>query len=405
MLISGVTSGNVHRRELRFICGVKPYRKGDSALDDRGSALLERLSNSFGPSGFEQETTRLLRDHVRPYVDELSSDHLGSLMFTKRGRSDRPVVFIPAHIDEVGFIVTSVNEKGYLTFNPLGDWFHQVLLGQRVKVRTSKGLVTGVIASKPPHLLSAEERTKVVSQDRMFIDVGASNPEEAKAMGIKVGAPVVPDSHYSTITKKVFREGRRRGSDTVAIGKALDNRSGVFVAAEVMRVLKERRIDHPNTVVGAATTQEEVGLRGARTTSHIVNPDVCLTVDCDLAGDVPGIDPKDAPTKMGLGPSITVYDTSMIPNKGLLELVTKVADRARIPYQLSFTGAEGGETDAAVVHMANAGCPTVVIGVTIRHVHSHAGMMSMRDVENTVKLMVEVIKKLDRKTVEGFSAI
>ncbi|HIJ16450.1 MAG TPA: M42 family metallopeptidase, partial [Thermoplasmata archaeon] len=175
--------------------------------------------------------------------------------------------------------------------------------------------------------------------------------------------------------------------------------------AEVVRILKEQRIDHPNTVVGAATTQEEVGLRGARTTAYMVKPDVCLTVDCDLAGDVPGIDAKDAPTKMGLGPSITVYDPSMIPNQGLLKLVLKVADRASIPYQLSQTGGDGGATDAGIVHMSNAGCPTVVIGVTVRHIHAHAGMMSLKDVENTIRLLVEVTRKLDQRTVESFSAI
>lgn len=374
-------------------------------MNERSSAFLEGLCNCFGPSGFEKEPARMVRDYVSEYSDEMSTDNLGSLLFTKRGRSAKPIVFIPAHIDEIGFIVTSVNELGYLTFNPLGDWFHQVLLGQRVKVRTSKGVVSGVIAAKPPHLLPAEERKKVVSLDKMFIDVGASNLDEAKAMGIRVGDPVVPDSSYSTIRKKIFSEGRKRGSDVVAIGKAFDNRSGVFITAEVVRILREAKVDHPNTVVGAATTLEEVGLRGARTTAYIVKPDVCLTVDCDLAGDVPGIDAKDAPTKMGLGPSITVYDPSMIPNQGLLELVLRVADRAGIPYQLSHTGGDGGETDAGIVHMSNSGCPTIVIGVSVRHIHAHAGMMSLKDVENTTRLLVEVIKKLDRKTVESFSAI
>jgi endoglucanase len=374
-------------------------------MNEKSSAFLRELCDSFGPSGFEKESTRMFRDYVGKYSDEMSTDNLGTLIFTKKGRSDKPVVLIPAHIDEVGFLVTSVNEQGYLTFNTLGDWFHQVLLGQRVLIRTSKGLVSGVIAAKPPHILPAEERIKVVSQDKMFIDVGASNADEAKALGVKVGDPVVPDSSYSTITKKVFSDGKKRGSDVIAIGKAFDNRSGAFVAAEVVRILREERIDHPNTVVGAATTQEEIGLRGARTTSYIVKPDVCLTVDCDLAGDVPGIDVKDAPTKMGLGPSITVYDPSMIPNPGLLKLVQRVADRAGIPYQLSYTGGDGGETDAGVVHMANAGCPTIVIGVSVRHIHAHAGMMSLKDVENTIKLLVEVIKALDQRTVKGFSDI
>jgi len=172
-----------------------------------------------------------------------------------------------------------------------------------------------------------------------------------------------------------------------------------------VRILKEDKIAHPNTVVGAATTQEEVGLRGARTTAYIVKPDVCLTLDVDIAGDVPGIEPKDAPTKMGLGPSITVYDSSMIPNEGLLEFVVGIAERAKIPYQLSQCGGEGGGTDAGIIHISNAGCPSILIGVPTRHMHSHAGMMSLTDTENTIKLLVEVIKKLDRKMAESFTAI
>ncbi|HIH01577.1 TPA: M42 family metallopeptidase [Thermoplasmata archaeon] len=374
-------------------------------MNDTRYALLERLSNSFGPSGFEKESARILKDYVSQYSDEVFSDNLGSLMFKKKGVSEKPVVFIPAHIDEIGFIVTSVNEQGYLAFSPLGDWFHQVLLGQRVKVRTSKGTVQGVIAAKPPHLLSPEARDKPVSLDMMFIDVGASNKDETKALGIGIGDPVVPESSYSVIRKKTFVDGKKRGTDQVAIGKAFDNRSGVFVAAEVIRTLKEEAIDHPNTVIGAATTQEEVGLRGARTTSYLVKPDVCLTIDCDIAGDVPGIDAKDAPTKMGLGPSITFYDPSMIPNEGLLKLVLEVADKKGIPYQLSHTPGEGGETDAGIVHMANAGCPTIVIGVSVRHIHAHAGMMSLSDVDNAVRLLVEVVKRLDQKTVKSLSAI
>lgn len=347
----------------------------------------------------------ILRDYLRSYSDEIFQDKMGSLLFSKKGGSRKPVVFLPAHIDEIGFIISSINRLGYLTFNPLGDWFDQALLGQRVKVRTSEGLVNGIIAAKPPHLLSADERKKMVSQDKMFIDIGASNEDEARAMGIRVGSPVVPDSSYSTIEKKVFSDGKRSGKDTIAIGKAFDNRSSVFIVAEVIRALKEAKIRHPNTVVGGATTQEEVGLRGARTSAHVVNPDVCLTIDVDLSGDVPGIDPKDALAKMGSGPSITTWDSTMIPNQALMELVIDVAEGAKIPYQLSQTREDGGGTDAGIVHISNAGCPTLVIGVPTRHIHAHAGMMSLRDVDNTVRLLVEVIKRLDQKTVKRFTSI
>jgi putative aminopeptidase FrvX len=379
-------------------------RRGVIVLfDDKSLAFLEELCNSFGPAGFEKEPARIVKDYVSKYSDEMSTDRLGSLLFTKKGKSKAPVVLLPGHIDEVGFMVSSVNKLGYLTFNPLGGWFDQVLLGQRVMVKTAKGLLPGIIAAKPPHLLPSEERSKVVKKEKMFIDIGASNEEEAKEMGVRIGNPIMPDSSFSTLKKKVFRDGKRKGSDVIAIGKAFDDRIGTFIAAEVVRTLREKKIDHPNTVVGAATTQEEVGLRGARTTAYVVKPDVCLTLEVDIAGDVPGIEANEAPTKMGLGPSITTYDSSMIPNQELLEFVLQTAERAKIPYQLSQI-ARGG-TDAGIIHISNAGCPSLVIGVPTRHIHAHAGMLSLSDAENAVKLLVEVMKKLDTKRANSFTAL
>jgi putative aminopeptidase FrvX len=372
-------------------------------LDDKSLAFLEKLCNSFGPAGFEKEPARIVKDYVSRYSDDVYTDRLGSVLFAKKGKSEKPVVLLPGHIDEVGFIVSSINKLGYLTFNPLGGWFDQVLLGQRVTIRTAKGDISGIIAAKPPHLLPSEERSKVVSKEKMFIDIGASNEEEAKEMGVRIGNPVMPDSSFSTLKKKVFRDGKRKGSDVIAIGKAFDDRIGTFIAAEVVRTLKEKRIAHPNTVVGAATTQEEVGLRGARTTAYVVKPDVCLTLEVDIAGDVPGIEANEAPARMGLGPSITTYDSSMIPNQELLEFVLETADKAKIPNQLSQI-ARGG-TDAGIIHISNAGCPSLVIGVPTRHIHAHAGMLSLSDTENTIKLLVEVVRKLDKKKVDSFTAI
>ena len=372
-------------------------------FDNKSLAFLEELCNSFGPTGFEREPARIVKEYVEKYSDEISTDRLGSLLFTKKGKSKEPVVLLPGHIDEVGFMVSSINKLGYLTFNPLGGWFDQVLLGQRVKVRTSKGTILGIIAAKPPHLLPSDERSKVVKKEKMFVDIGASNEEEAKEMGVRIGNPIMPDSSFSMLKKKVFRDGKRKGTDVIAIGKAFDDRIGTFIAAEVIRTLKEKKIEHPNTVVGAATTQEEVGLRGARTTAYVVKPDVCLTLEVDIAGDVPGIEESEAPTKMGLGPSITTYDSSMIPNQELLEFVLQTADRAKVPYQLSQI-ARGG-TDAGIIHISNAGCPSLVIGVPTRHIHSHAGLLSLSDAENAVKLLVEVMKKLDAKKAGSFTAI
>lgn len=371
-------------------------------LDQQALKYLEDLTNSFGPSGFEREPAKITRQYVSRFSDSVSSDRLGSVLFKKKGSADNPVVLLPGHIDEVGFIVSSINKLGYLTFNPLGSWFDQVLLGQRVLVRSSKGLLPGIIAAKPPHLLPADERAKVVTKEKMFIDVGASNEDEAKEMGIRVGNPVMPDSKFSTIQKRIYKDGKRKGTDTLAIGKAFDDRIGTFVVAEVVRTLAEKKLKHPNTVVGAATTMEEVGLRGARTTAYVVKPDVCITLEIDIAGDVPGIEAHEASAKMGYGPSITTYDSSMIPNQELVEFVIGVAEKGKIPYQLSQVK---GSTDAGVIHIANAGCPSIVLGVPTRHIHAHAGMLSLTDTENCIKLIVELLKKLDKKTADAFTSI
>jgi len=371
-------------------------------MDQHALKFMEELTNSFGPSGFERDPSKVLKDYVARFSDKVYSDKLGTLIFEKKGSADRPAILIPGHIDEVGFIVSSINKLGFLSFNPLGGWSDQVLLGQRVVLRTEKGDIAGVIASKPPHLMPPEERTKVVVMKKMFIDIGASNEDEAKAMGVRVGNPVAPESRFVTVRKKVFFNGKRKGEDVVAIGKAFDNRIGTWIAAEVVRMLAEKKINHPNRVIGAATTLEEEGLRGARTTAYVTKPDACIAVDTDIAGDVPGIEENEASAKMGFGPSITTYDSSMIPNQGLLKLVIDVAERRKIPYQLSQVVAD---TDAGVIHMANAGCPSITLGVPARHVHSHAGFFSMADAENCVRLVVEVVKELDKKTVEGFTRI
>lgn len=377
-------------------------------MESKALEFLKRLSESFGPSGFERDVVRAVKDYVSPFVDGLASDKLGSLHFRKRGSSDKPLVILAGHVDEVGFVVSGINEKGYLTFNALGGWFDQVLLGQKVRIRTSRGgFVTGVIAAKPPHVLPPEERSKVVTKDKMFIDVGCSNEREAKELGIRIGDPVAPDSPFFTIEKSVFRkldgEEKNLGKTTLAFGKGFDDRVGAFVACEAIRRLRDERIDHPNTVVGIATVQEEVGLRGARTSAHMAQPDVCLTLEVDIAGDVPGIEPSDAPTKMGLGPSIITFDSSMIPNQPLKELVVHAAEEAKIPYQLSQT--RGGGTDAGAIHMANAGCPSIVVSIPTRHIHSHVGILSLEDVDNCIALVVEVLKRLDRSAVDSFTVV
>ena len=361
-------------------------------FDKKSLDLMTEIMEASGPTGFEREVNGIAKAYMEPYSDEVVVDKLGTVTFVARGGSERPRVLLAGHTDEVGFIVSTITKEGYLTFNPLGGWWDQVLLSQRVTIRTNKGLIPGVIAAKPPHILPQDERNKVVTKKQMFIDVGASSKEEVEEMGVKMGDPVVPWSPFS-----IIREGK------VAMGKAFDDRIGAFIFMEAIRRIKEGKIDHPNTIYGAATVQEEVGLRGATTISHVVDPDVAIVLEVDIAGDVPGIKPQEAPTKMGEGPSLLTYDRSMIPNQPLKEFVIKVAKEAEIPLQLSQVS--GGSTDAGRIHVSRAGCPSVVISVPTRHIHSHVGLLSLEDVENAILLVIELLKRLDAGTVEGFTAL
>ena len=382
---------------------LEPLKRGSVNMDQKSMKFLEQLCNSPGPSGFEKVPIQMMREYVTPFSDKVYRDRMGNLFFEKTGKRDGPVVLVPGHVDEIGFLVTSVNPTGYLTFNQLGGWFDQVLLGQRVQVMGREGMVRGVIACKPPHIMDAEERKKVVTKDKMFIDVGAANKEEVKAMGIRVGDAAVPDSNFYSRTKKAFKEGKENGERTLIFGKAFDNRVSAFLAAELVRLLKQDKVAHPNKVIGAATVQEEIGARGAKTAAVHTNPDVAIVLDVDIAGDVPGIEPHQAPSRMGQGVSITVFDASMIPNQPLKELVIDLCEKREIPYQLATMA--GGGTDAAQIHVSSIGVPSIVIGVPTRHIHSHVGIIDIADMESTLRLALELTKVLDRRTVDSLTSL
>jgi len=355
--------------------------------------LLKQLSESFGPAGFEREASLKVKDYVSHFSDSIATDKLGSVIFSKKGTSERPRVMLAGHVDEVGFIINSIEkDTGFLGFVPLGGWFDQVLLAQRVIVRSGKGDFFGVIASKPPHLLKPEEQTQVVKKEDMFIDVGASDPSDVEKMGIRMGDPVVPFSPFA-----IVNDGR------VALGKAFDDRVGAVIAAETVRRLAEAGSKHPNNLFGVATVQEEVGLRGAMTSAYVVEPDAAIVLEVDIAGDVPGIKPREAPTRLGKGPAILTYDATMIPNQAFKELAIQVAESEKIPYQLS--GVAKGGTDAGRIHLHKTGCPSIVISVPTRHIHSHAGMLSLSDLSDAIELTMKIVGRLDKKTVDSFTAL
>jgi endoglucanase len=353
-------------------------------LDER-LQMLKDLTDANGIPGNEREAREVMSKYITPFADEVTTDKLGSLIAKKTGQADGPKIMVAGHLDEIGFMVTSIDEKGFLRFQTVGGWWEQVMLAQRVTIMTKKGNVPGVIGSKPPHILPPEVRKKPVDKKDMFIDIGATSKEEALEFGVRPGDSVVPVCDF-TVMK----------NEKLLMAKAWDNRIGCAIAIDVLRELQG--VDHPNIVYGVGTVQEEVGLRGARTSAHLIQPDIGFGVDVGIAGDTPGVTEKEALAKMGDGPQIILYDASMISHKGLRDFVTDTADEHNIPYQ--FDSMAGGGTDSGAIHLTANGVPALSITVATRYIHTHAAMLHRDDYENTVKLIVEVIKKLDKETVE-----
>ncbi|VEF47366.1 M42 family deblocking aminopeptidase [Bacillus freudenreichii] len=350
---------------------------------DETLTMLKELTDAKGVAGNEQEPRRVMKKYIEPYAEEIETDGLGSLIAKKTGDANGPKIMIAGHLDEVGFMITQIDDKGFLRFQTVGGWWNQVMLAQRVTIVTAKGDITGVIGSKPPHILSPEARKKPVEIKDMFIDIGASSKEEAQEWGVRPGDMVVPYFEFTVMN-----------NDKMLLAKAWDNRIGCAIAIDVLKNLKGE--NHPNTVFGVGTVQEEVGLRGAKTAANKIMPDIAIAVDVGIAGDTPGISEKESQSKMGDGPQIMLYDASMVSHKGLRDFVTGIADELEIPYQ--FDAMPGGGTDAGSTHLAGEGAPSLAITIATRYIHTHAALLHRDDYENAVKLITEVVKRLDKGT-------
>ncbi|KAB7705945.1 M20/M25/M40 family metallo-hydrolase [Bacillus aerolatus] len=351
---------------------------------DETLTMLKDLTDAKGIAGNEREARSVMKRYIEPFADEVTTDNLGSLIAKKTGHENGPKIMVAGHLDEVGFMITQIDDKGFLRFQTVGGWWNQVMLAQRVTIVTRKGDLTGVIGSKPPHILSPEARKKPVDIKDMFIDIGASSKDEAQEWGVRPGDMVVPYFEFTVMN-----------NEKMLLAKAWDNRIGCAIAIDVMKYVKDKQ--HNNTVYGVGTVQEEVGLRGAKTSAQKIQPDIAFGVDVGIAGDTPGVSDKEAMSKMGDGPQIILYDASMVSHKGLRDFVTDVADELNIPYQ--FDAMAGGGTDSGAIHVTSGGVPSLSITIATRYIHSHAAMLHRDDYENAVKLIGEVVLRLDSDTV------
>ena len=352
-------------------------------MKQRSKNWLKTLTEADGLPGYERGIAAIIEKEMKGRA-KISRDKLGSIICAKKGSTDRPRIMLPGHMDEVGFMVRSITKEGYIKFIPLGGWWPAVLPAQRVRIHSDKGIFDGVIGSKPPHKLSDEERKKPIEIKNLFIDIGVKDRDEAtKKCGLSPGDPIVPICPFQEMANSDY-----------LLAKAHDDRIGCALFMDVITELKGRR--HPNTVYGVGTVQEEVGLRGAKTASAVVNPDVAICLDVGLATDIPGGEGDDA-NKLGAGPQISLYDSSMIPNLRLRDLFVKTAKRRKIPFQFQIL--ERGGTDAGRIHLHSSGVPSLYLGLPTRYIHSSVGIIHKADYDNALKLLIEVIMQLDAKTV------
>ena len=333
-------------------------------------ALLEQLSNAFGPSSHEDEVRDIIVDTVKPLVDGLHVDRLGNVIATRRGRRD-DVVLLDAHMDEVGFLVSYIEDSGFLRLTPLGGWDARVLPAHALRIRTRSGEdVRGVVGTLPPHVTADTDRSKAFKLEDLFVDIGATSREEVEARGITIGAPVVPGYPFERL------------EDDLVMGKAFDDRAGCVVAASTLDALQGHELD--TSLVVAFTTSEELGLRGARTVANQIEPAVALALEGTTAVDVPGVSGARKLASMGKGPTITIADRSVVASRAVIELLEDVATKEQIPFQRKLPG--GGGTDAAAIQPIGEGVLVGVVSVPCRYIHAPLSLLRPSDLEASVRL-------------------
>jgi putative aminopeptidase FrvX len=358
---------------------------------DDVETLLKELAEANGISGHETEVRHIVQRRLRS-LGEVSHDKLGSVICRKPGDTPDPKIMLTAHMDEIGFIVSHITKDGFIRFSAVGGWWDHVLLAQRVVVRTAKGDVIGIIGAKAPHLLSDEERGKLVEKKDMYIDVGVTSREEVQKAGVSVADPILPVSPFGVLV-----------SGKAYLCKAFDDRSGCALLITAMQ--RMFNVGHSNTIYAVATVQEEVGLRGATTSVKVVNPDVAIVLEATAVNDMPGASNDTHQTfRLGQGPIVTFYRQDMIPNHGLRTLLVDTAKRYGIPIQIRADGGIRGGTDGAAIHLHGSGVPTVVLSLPVRHIHSHGGILHRDDFNAAAELLIRVIPRLDEKTVADITA-
>ena len=338
--------------------------------------LLKKISETPGAPGFEKDIRNLILSEIKPYVDDYYIDNMGNLTAIKKGKEAKKIM-VGAHMDEISFIVSHIDDNGFVRFLPLGGFDPKTLTAQRVIVHGKKDLI-GVMGSKPIHIMKPDERKKSVEISDFFIDLGMD--KETVEKYIEVGNPI-------TRERELIEMGN------CVNGKSLDNRIAVYILIETLKLLKDKQI--PYDLYAVFTVQEEVGIRGAQVASMQINPDFGLGLDTTIAYDVPGSTPHEAVTRLGDGVAIKIMDSSAIADYRMVDFLKTTARNNKIKFQNELLPAGGTDT-ANIQRMNSGGAITGAISIPTRHIHQVIETINKDDILQSIKLLTKAVENFDK---------
>lgn len=353
-----------------------PY--GDIDLE-----MFREFTEADGISGCEKEASRVMKKWMTGLVDEITYDNLGSIIGVKKGSGSGLKLMLAGHIDEIGFVIKEIDDNGFIRVNTIGGWWPHVLLAQPVTVTTSEGKkYHGVFGAVAPHGMPADARNKVMEIKDVFIDMGVSSKEELEEMGICLGDMITPRSNFEVMNNPNF-----------LVAKAWDDRIGALIAVDVLKGLKGQKHDFDIYAVG--TVQEEVGLRGAKTATYAIKPDVAIALDVTIASDYPGGENR---IKCGVGVTVELFDASHLGHRGLIKYVEDICKEKKIDFQLEQL--KGGGTDSGEINKSYDGIINITMSIPSRYCHSHHTIIHRKDYVDTVDVITELCKRLNKEELE-----
>ncbi|MGF3182908.1 glutamyl aminopeptidase [Facklamia sp. P12934] len=352
-------------------------------MNDQTFALIKKLTELQGISGHEKRVRDFMHQEMSPLVDEIHQSSLGNIFGIKHSKKEgAPRLMVAAHMDEVGFMVREITDRGLFRVVPIGGWNPYVISAQRFTLQTKKGDYPVVSGAVPPHLLREKGAKSQLKADSILFDAGFTSKEEAEEFGVRLGDPIVPQ--VETI---------KTANGKSILSKAWDNRYGCTVVLETLREIQNEELN--NELIIGASVQEEVGLRGIRGGVHEFQPDLFVAVDCSPANDIEKATQSEG--QLGGGFLLRIQDPGMITHKGLREYIEDTANTHNIPYQCFFS--KGG-TDAGAAHTMNKGVPSAVIGVPARYIHGHQTLFTISDYEAAKEMLLHLVRNFDRTTYE-----